>query len=253
MNYFKLLQAIMDIAEEMLVCGAEVDRVEDSIERMCYAYGFDRVNVFIITSNIQVTVEDPEGKIITQIRRIVRNDTNFDRLDYLNNLSRYVCANKPAIEELVYKYEEVMNRKPMPVWLEYFGAVLVASGFTVFFGGNMLDAVAAGLLGLEITAVTRILSRIEENMMAKVFMPSLISGFLAILCVMVGLGSHVDKIMIGGIMLLIPGIAMTNSVRDMLIGDIVTGVLRFVNSLLMAAAIACGFALPLILMGGGLL
>ena len=86
MNYSKLLQAILDIAEEMLVCGAGVDRVEDSIERMCYAYGCDRVNAFIITSNIQVTVEDPNGEIITQIRRLVRNDTNFDRLDYLNNL-----------------------------------------------------------------------------------------------------------------------------------------------------------------------
>ena len=70
---------------------------------------------------------------------------------------------------------------------------------------------------------------------------------------MIGIGDHVDKIMIGGIMLLIPGIAMTNSIRDMLIGDIVTGLLRFVNSVLIAGAIACGFALPLILMGGGVL
>lgn len=253
MNYSKLLQAILDIAEEMLVCGAEVDRVEDSIERMCYAYGCDRVNAFIITSNIQVTFEDPEGNIITQIRRLVRNDTNFDRLDYLNNLSRYICSNKPSLDELVIKYEEVMNRKPLPTWLEYFGAVLVASGFAVFFGGNMLDAVASGFLGVVITSITRFLSKIEENQMAKMFISSLIAGIVAILCVRVGIGIHVDKIMIGGIMLLIPGIAMTNSVRDMLIGDIVTGMLRFVNSLLMAAAIACGFALPLILMGGGLI
>ncbi len=67
MDYSKLLQAILDIAEEMLVCGAEVERVEDSIERMCVAYGCqqDRVNAFIITSNIQVTFEDPNGNIIT--------------------------------------------------------------------------------------------------------------------------------------------------------------------------------------------
>ena len=253
MNYSKLLQAILDIAEEMLVCGAEVDRVEDSLERMCHAYGCDRVNVFIITSNIQVTVEDPEGNIITQIRRLVRNETNFDRLDYLNDLSRYICANKPSLEQLVAKYEDVMNRKPLPIWLQYFGAVLVASGFAVFFGGNMLDAVASGLLGIVITVITRFLAKIEENQMAKMFVSSLVSGVVAILCVRIGLGVHVDKIMIGGIMLLIPGIAMTNSVRDMLLGDIVTGMLRFVNSLLMAAAIACGFALPLILMGGGLL
>ena len=55
MNYYKLLQAILDVAEEMLVCGAEVARVEDSITRMCDAYGCTRTNAFIITSNIQVT------------------------------------------------------------------------------------------------------------------------------------------------------------------------------------------------------
>ena len=253
MDYHKLLQAILDIAEEMLVCGAEVERVEDSIERMCYAYGCDRVNAFIITSNIQVTFEDPEGNIITQIRRLKRNDTNFDRLDYLNDLSRYICANKPDLETLVQKYEVVMNRKQLPIWLQYFGAVLVASGFAVFFGGNFADAIASGVLGIVITLITRILAKIEENQMAKLFISSVIAGFLAIVLVAVGIGSNVDKIMIGGIMLLIPGIAMTNSVRDLLIGDVVTGMIRFVNSLLMAAAIACGFALPLILTGGAML
>ena len=253
MDYHKLLQAILDIAEEMLVCGAEVERVEDSIERMCYAYGCDRVNAFIITSNIQVTFEDPRGNIITQIRRLKRNDTNFDRLDYLNDLSRYICANKPDLETLVQKYEAVMNRKQLPIWLQYFGAVLVASGSAVFFGGNFADAIASGVLGIVITLITRILAKIEENQMAKLFISSVIAGFLAIVLVAVGIGSNVDKIMIGGIMLLIPGIAMTNSVRDLLIGDVVTGMIRFVNSLLMAAAIACGFALPLILTGGAML
>ena len=57
MNYSRLLQAILDIAEEMLVAGAEVSRVEDSVERMCGAYGCDRINVFVITSNIQGTME----------------------------------------------------------------------------------------------------------------------------------------------------------------------------------------------------
>ena len=100
MDYTKLLQAILDIAEEMLVCGAEVSRVEDSIERMCTAYGCTRVNAFIITSNIQVTMEDPDENIVTQIRRIVRNNVNFDKLDYLNDLSRWICREKPSVTEI---------------------------------------------------------------------------------------------------------------------------------------------------------
>ena len=251
MNYYKLLQAILDVAEEMLVCGAEVARVEDSITRMCAAYGCTRTNAFIITSNIQVTTESPEGKILTQIRRIVRNDTNFDRLDYLNDLSRYICANKPSVEELIEKYEEVMNRKPLPVWLEYVGAILAASSFCVFFGGTWFDGLATMILAVVITAVTRFLSKIEENQLAKTFITSLIAGFLAIILVGLGIGDHTDKLMIGGIMLLIPGIALINSVRDMLTGDVVSGLFRLLNALLSAICIAIGFALAIILTGGG--
>ena len=250
MDYSKLLQAILDIAEEMLVCGAEVERVEDSIERMCDAYGCTRTNAFIITSNIQVTFEDPDGNIITQIRRIVRNDVNFDRLDYLNDLSRYVCANKPDVPELMERYEEVMNRKQLPVWVEYLGAVLASSGFAVFFGGNIYDGLYAAILGMIITAVQRVLGKYEKNPLALTFISSLIAGFAAVFAVPARFGIHVDKVMIGGIMLLIPGIALTNSIRDLLAGDIGTGLLRLANSLLLAAAVAFGFALPMILKGG---
>ena len=110
MDYDLLLQTILDIGEEMVVAGAEVNRVEDSIERMCQAYRMDRVNVFIIVSNLQVTVQTPDGRIHTQIRYIVRNDVNFDRLDYLNDLSRFVTANQPDVDEMKRKLSEVMDR-----------------------------------------------------------------------------------------------------------------------------------------------
>ena len=143
-----------------------------------------------------------------------------------------------------------MNRRGLPVWVEYLGALLIAGCFAVFFGGNARDGAAAALLGLLITLAMRFSGRFEENQLAKVFMTSVLAGFAALAEVGLGLGNNVDKIMIGGIMLLIPGIAMTNSLRDMLIGDLASGLLRLVNSLLLATAIACGFALPLILMGG---
>lgn len=252
MDYNKLLQAILDIAEEMLVCGAEVARVEESIKRMCIAYGCDkrRVNAFTITSNIQVTLEDPAGHIITQIRRIVRNDVNFDRLDKLNDLSRYVCREKPPLPELLRRYDAVMDDRGLPVWVEYLGSFLIAGCFAVFFGGDARDGAAAALLGLFITMVMRFIARFEDNQLAKVFMTSVLAGFVALAAVSVGLGHNADKIMIGAIMLLIPGIAMTNSLRDMLMGDVASGLLRLANSLLLATAIACGFALPLILTGG---
>ena len=70
-DYDKILQGILDIGEEMIVAGAEVSRVEDSISRMCRSYGGDRINVFIIISNIQVTMETPDGRILTHILSLI--------------------------------------------------------------------------------------------------------------------------------------------------------------------------------------
>lgn len=254
-NYDRILQAILDVGEEMIVCGAEVSRVEDSIERMCESYGapMERINVFIITSNIQVTLETPDGRILTQIRRLVRHNTNFDRLDYLNDLSRYICSNTPDEQEILERLDEVMARPEHGKLLKIFSAMLIASSFAVFFGGNWLDGLAASIVGLVIVLMDIYFAKHEPNQIIYHFVVSLAAGLTALILVHVGLGNNVDKIMIGGIMLLIPGIAMTNSVRDMLIGDIMSGLFRLINALLIAAAIACGFALSIIFLGGGVL
>ena len=86
MNYNKIVQGILDIGEAMLQSGAENFRLEDSFYRMCRSYGFKRSDVFVIPSNIQVTVESPEGEILTQIRHIESTGADYDRLNYLNAL-----------------------------------------------------------------------------------------------------------------------------------------------------------------------
>ena len=251
MNYSKLLQNVLDIAEEMLVAGAEVNRVEDSIERMISAYdcSFDRVNAFITTTNIQVTFEDPDGNIITQIRRVKRSDTNFDRLDYLNDLSRYICANKPDLDEMRNRYLEVMARPYNARWIKYLSGILVAGGFSVFFGGSVFDGLISSIVSLLIIFLLDYFKRYNINSMGVIFMTSVVSGVASILLCSIGL-ANLDKVLIGEIMLMIPGIAMTNAIRDMLLGDIATGLLRLANALLIAGAIALGFATPLALMKG---
>lgn len=245
-----ILQAILDIGEEMVVAGAEVKRVEDSIERMCESYNLTRVNVFIITSNIQATVEDSQGKIITHIRKIERYDVNFDKLDYLNDLSRYVCSNRPEPEEMLLKLDEVMDRPESSMFIRYIGAILVAGGFALFFDGTWMDALAAGIMGMVITFVDSIMKDEKKNQIVYHFVTSVVSGLTSILLVKIGVGQDEGIIMMGGIMLLIPGIALTNAVRDMLIGDIAAGLLRLANALLVAAAIACGFAFAIFITGG---
>ena len=108
----------------LTLAGGKTLEVVRELDDFEYNGAVSYTHLDVYKRQIQVTFEDPNGNIITQIRRIVRNDVNFDRLDYLNDLSRYICSNKPPLQKLMEKYEEVMNRKQLPIWVTYLGAVL---------------------------------------------------------------------------------------------------------------------------------
>ena len=152
MNYEKLVQGILNIGEAMLQCGAEIFRVEDSLYRMYKSYGFMTYDVYVIPSNIQVTLETPEGEIITQIRHIESSEPNFDQLDYLNNLCRYVCQHTPDEKEMREKYLEVINREPQKRITRYAAGIMGGTGFAVFFGCNVWDAIVALIVSVMIVA-----------------------------------------------------------------------------------------------------
>lgn len=250
MDYKRILQTILDIGEEMLVCGAEVSRVEDSIFRMCKGYGCERINVFIITNNMQVTIETPDGEIITQIRTVLRYNPNFAMLDELNNLSREAASGSPGYYILSKKFDKIVTAKYQPRFLKYVGGVLVSGGFSMFFGGDVMDALVASIGACIIVFIERYLNTREDNEFVYYYIVSLITAIATVFMVRAGLGHNIDKIMIGEIMLVIPGVAMTNAIRDLLMGDTGSGMLRFINAVLVAGIIASGFATALLMFGG---
>ena len=106
-----------------------------------------------------------------------------------------------------------------------------------------LDALAAGAIGIVLKYLDRIIRQTEANAFLSALLCSCLGGLLAGLAVRSGLGENVDMISIGNIMLLIPGIPMTNSLRDMFSGNTISGLMRFIEAVLLALVIACGFAL----------
>lgn len=250
MNYSKILQGILDIGESMLESGAENFRLEDSLYRMCKSYGFVRYDVFVIPSNIQITVETPEGEILTQIRHIESSEMSFDRLDYLNNLCRYVCNNTPDEKEMNEKYLEVINRKPQHPAVRYIAGIMGGTGFAVFFGCNFMDAIVAVIASLIIVVAGNWLCKREKNLMIYNLILAFLSEAFIILAVRLGIGSHAERIMIGIVMLLISGLGVTNGIRDLLQRDFISGFLNIMNAFLGAAGIAFGIALAMLMLDG---
>ena len=242
------MDASLDMGKALLLAGGEVTRVEDTITRILHAYGMQKVGVFTITSLIEVTAFTPEGDEIVKARRIRGGyATNLDRVERLNALSREVCAHCPPPQEITSRMEEIKRPKPEPAWISYAGAVLAAGSFAVFFGGTLADVPAAAVLACLINWLDRKGIYKKENQLLFYLVCSMLTGFLGCVLVRIGIGVHLDKILIGCIMLTIPGIPTTYAMRDMLLGESITGLFRFVESLLIAASIAGGFLLSTVL------
>ena len=146
MKYF--MTAIMDAGELLAAHGAEVSRVEDTITRLCMAYGFARADVFTITSSIIVTAISADGRAVTQTRRIRTRDTDLGRVARVNELSRRICACPISLEE--FKREAGCHPekgKKASVRLELGMHMMIAAALSVFFGGTGMDGMAAALSG----------------------------------------------------------------------------------------------------------
>ncbi len=243
-----VLGIALDIGEETLKCGGEIQRVEDTVIRVCRAYGAESVEVFAITSLIIAEVKMPDGTEVAHTRRVTNVYNHLARLEACNALSRAVCAHPMSEGEVRGRLEEIRHYRPVPEWMCYPAAMLATGGFTIFFGGTIIDGLAAALIGLLTTLITR-LRPLPINGLMKSLISSFASGVLAVLCVTVGFGIHTDKIIMGTIMLEIPGIAFGNALRDLLGGDTLAGSMRFVQAVLQALMIALGYMAALMICG----
>lgn len=238
----QLLTLAMDIGERMIICGAETNRVEDSITRICTAYGCIRVDVFSITSYISTSIMTADGHRETQARRIYSYKHNLDHLEYLNAVSRYLCSNTPVYENIEAEIQHLHKDRLFPWQVTILGYILSSGVFAVFFGGSVKDALAAALISLPAYGLDQKIKPLGINPIMYNFFCTFLLGILAQLVAFTGFTDDLDKVLIGLVMLYVPGIQMTNSIRDILCGDIMSGLLRLIEAVILAVSIAVGFA-----------
>ncbi|MDY5015388.1 MAG: threonine/serine exporter family protein [Eubacteriales bacterium] len=251
------LALALDIGERMLRVGAEIGRVEDSLRRICTAFGAERVDVFTITSSIVVTMMSPAFGCVTQTRRVQGGVSDFYRLHLLNALSRTICAGEtrticaaPMTRAEIAAEIDRIDHAPVYGFAAQLGIyALISAAFSLFFGGVWQDAAAAAVIGVVLCIVQGVLRRLRTNPFLQSLLCSFAGGLLASGSVALGLALHADLIAIGNVMLLIPGIALTNAIRDLFSGDLVSGLLRFAEALMLAATVALGFVLAARLFG----
>ncbi|MGN8886552.1 threonine/serine exporter family protein [Blautia sp. HCP28S3_G10] len=236
----KLLHLLLEMGERLLDAGAEINRVEDTLERIGLAYGASKMNVFVITSSIIITMETSDGRLLTHTRRVnFNNSTDFTVLEQLNELSRQCCTNPLPPEEFAERMrvcEDPARRRTL-----YVGSIIASGSFAMFFGGTWQDAFVAAVVSILICFLQEKGTKLFSNSIMFDLVCAFLSGTVICIIVKILPFLNMDKIMIGDIMLLIPGIAITNAIRDMLMGDTISGLMRLIEGILWAGALAAGF------------
>ena len=242
MDYYLLTDLAATMGYHLAMSGAETFRVEDTIHRILRAYGVE-CEVFAIPNCVSVSLEAANGKPLMIMRRIGFHGNDLEKLEKLNELSRHICEEQPEVDEaMAWLHQTLAACRTYRTGVFYLGNVLVGLGFSLVFGGTLRDCLWAGVMGLIIGLVTRFMDRQEANPFFSTILASCLMALPAYAAAGLGWLNNPDAAIIGALMILVPGLLITNSMRDIIYGDTNSGVVRIVQVFLSAFAIALGTA-----------
>ncbi|MFZ3578272.1 threonine/serine exporter family protein [Virgibacillus sp. DJP39] len=224
----------------MLESGAETYRVEDTMNRIAVSYGLSNAQSYATPTGIIFSVDRVEK---TNFVRISKRSTDLHKIAEVNSISRKLTGDELVLSEALLLLEELNLAKVSYVgWIQIVSAALIAGCFTIMFGGEWADFIPSLVAGGAGYAAMLWFERFVEIRFIAEFFASFVIGLLAILFIQNGSGVGMDKIIIGAVMPLVPGLHITNAVRDLMAGHLVAGLSKGVEALLTAFAIGAGVA-----------
>ena len=237
----RIMDFIMAAGQTLLENGAEVFRVEQTMEIMARSFHLREFHVYVLTNGIFASAGTAE---ISEVRNVPVRTTHLGRVAAVNALSREIAETNMSLGEAEYRLAAA-QRIPFPKdWVQLVSGMGGAFSFAMIFGGDLNSALAAAVAGLAASAYLLLCGR--HNLpggFQKITTASLITLVCILLCQV--LHTSASHAIIGALMILTPGIAFTMGIRDFVHGDYLSGTIRMIDALLIAASIAIGTGLVL--------
>lgn len=239
----KALRLAIDAGHILLENGAEIGRVEETMEHIATSYGVDDGSFFVLSNGIIAT-----GQHYASAEHIPIQAMQLSRVVEVNQLSREVTGGTMPLDELDSRLKAIRTSKGKPWWEVILGIAFGVSAFSILFEGSLVDAAATFVCGLLLGAfmifIGSHLSRIFSNLLG-----GLVGGLLCILSVNFGFGEHLPNMIIGTIIALVPGVPFTNGMLDIANEAYIAGSTRLKHAFLAFLCIAAGVALAFIAEG----
>lgn len=248
------VEYILDFAASlgcrMLTVGANLERVNDTMYRICHSYHLHSISIYSLSSVIMISAKSSDGMTGTRQISVPREDKHLEKLNRFNQLSRKICQETPPPETLFGLLAEAENVSDYSSLTRILGYLIAMTSIGVLNNGSIKDIICADLNTLLLLWLTDFLDKRHINRIVANTLCTFIAGTLAILYVKIGLGEHFFIIVIVNSMLMIPGAALVNAFRNILCGNEMNGILEFLKVVLETLAIVLGLMISIYVFGG---
>ena len=243
------LTEVMQVATEaghiMLENGAEIFRVEETMERITRHYGIDSGRFFVLSNGILTS----GGTRYSNVEFIPFKGAQLEKVVAVNRLSRAIEKGGCTIQEARERLSEIKNMKAKPFLEQVMGSAVGSGAFCAIFGGSYLDCAASFVTGLLLYVFVLMVSRRGMSKIVTNILGSILATALSVVFMRIGFGEHPGNMIIGSLIPLIPGVPFTNGIRDLANEDYIAGSTRMIDALTVFFCIAAGVALTFLVDG----
>ncbi len=245
--------------EILLKNGAETYRVEDTITHICQSGNHEYVEAFVTPTGIFVSIDQKgssSGNMMTFIKRIKTRSINLEKVSQVNDLSRRFVAGSLSATEAMNELKVIEKAPGYPFWQKALVGGLSSALFSVLFGANVVEFLIAFMASVMVNNVTNNMDRASFPIFISHLAGGVTAAVVAVLASSLIPMVELDKVIVGGVIVLVPGVAVTNAIRDSIAGDLISGMAKGAEALIIATSIALGVGavlkIWLMLLGGTL-
>jgi len=235
-----LLKVIKLAAQIILENGGETYRAEEIIQYIGRSFDVEEIESIATPTGFHITISVDGEDNYTLVKRIHKRKIDLHKLNDVNNVSRQLSEHSITLNEALAKLQEIESRPDSAVKYRVLYAGLSSAFFTVLFGGHAIEFFTALFAGIMVFMVSRRLNNLHSHQFFSSIFSGLIIAYIAIFVTFFVKEGSYNNIIVGSLKPLLPGLAMINSIRDTIRGDLISSMARGAEALLVASSLAAG-------------
>jgi uncharacterized membrane protein YjjP (DUF1212 family) len=239
---------VIDIAltagEILLANGAENYRIEETVSKICTSYSLNG-ECIAMSNGILLLIEDFNGEKITSMKKVKDKHVDLYRIELINSFSRNLEKNPLPYDEAKKSLNKIEAAPNFTMKIRTLAACMTGFIYTLFFNGTILDGIAAIMICFITYILFEKVSQLGFFQFLDFFLAGVLIGGASIFAHFLIPAINYHNVITGAIMILLPGVVLTNGIKDVLCGDFSAGTAKFFEAMIVIIAVGVGIGTSL--------